>query len=127
MGLNNLFTKSIRDSAVLTTSYVAATVIDQAHVYNQLTINVDYTKGSLTSLEIKVEFSTDGTTYRQQVVASVGSGTTTLLANEYTYAGASNNFPIDLPISTNFIKISAKGTGTVTNSLLALSATLSVV
>lgn len=123
----NLIAKKIRSAAILTTSHVAADVITDAHNYNQLIIRAFYTKGSLTSLEIKIEYSDDGTNYTQQTNASVSGGTSTLTVNEYTYTGATANIEIVTPISARFVKVSAKGTGTVTSSSLELWANLSVV
>ena len=127
-----MFTKNsqpvaIRAAAILTGSYVAGTTIQNAHNYNQLTIEVDYTQGSLTSLEIKVEFSRDGVTFFQDINISPSSGVNTIIPSSYTYTGAAAKFSIDLAINTNFIKVSAKGTGTATSSSLAISGTLALV
>ncbi len=114
----------LRDAAILTNSYVAATVIDNAHEYNQLEILVDYTKGSLTSLELKIEISYNGTDWFQETNVAVSGGTSTLSANEYTYAGGSAKFTVAAPNSARYIQISAKGTGTLTSSSLTLNALL---
>ena len=120
----NFLTIPIRSSAILTNSYVAATVIDNAYQYNQLVVAYKWTKGSLSSLEIKVEFALDdGTVYYQEQNVSIATGTSTLTANEYSTTGAGNGF-INIPISCRYIKVSAKGTGTVTESLLELKAIL---
>ena len=70
-------TKSVRAAAILTGSYVAGTVIDTGGIYNQVLLNVVYTKGSLTSAEIKIEFSSDNLTFYQETNPSVSTGTTT--------------------------------------------------
>ena len=48
--------KAIRASLVLTDSYVAGTVLDLASKYDKIALLVDFTKGSLTTAEIKIEF-----------------------------------------------------------------------
>ena len=81
MQLNYIAPKSLRSSAVLTGSYIATTVlgpqggstnIDPAE-NNQLVLYIAFTIGSLTSAELKVEFSHDGTTYYQETATSVSS------------------------------------------------------
>lgn len=123
--LQNYLATVIRTTAALTNSYVACTVLDNCKEYDQLMLNCKYTKNSSTSVEIKVEYSTDaGTTYFQDTNASVSSGTTTLSLNEFTYTGATGNFQIRLPISARMIKVSAKNTGTVTDTDLLITAVL---
>lgn len=204
----------VRSSAVLTTSYVAGTLIDAllntgTNRFNQLVILVDFTIGSLTTAEIKVEFApalaydlnydgqtanftvgktitgqttgvfseilvdTDGgatgtltispprgtkrktinfidneaiwdnnstvgkavvngskslSTYwfYQQTSSAVAGGTSTenLLAHQFSATG---KYRIAVPIKDRYIRISAKGTGTVTNSLMRVDAVLGVV
>jgi len=119
--------KDVRASAVLTTGYVAGTVLDYSNVnpsqYNQLVILWSFTIGSLTSGELKVEFSHDGTTYYQETFSSVSSGTSTESLGEHTQTGT-GNYRLAIPLKDNYVKISVKGTGTVTSSLCAVSAAL---
>ena len=73
----------IRESAVLTTSYVAADMIKNIQLDDQLIIYYEYTAGSLDSAELKVEFSDelfydladDGQTSNFQVGSLVTGGT----------------------------------------------------
>lgn len=119
----NSKTVTIRDAAILTTSYVASIVLDQVENYNQLNLYCYFTKGSLTTAEVKVEFSIDGTNYAQQsmVTSSAGVGT----VNKFEYQTAEDgNVVLSLPISARFIKVSAKGTGTVSSSSLKIDAFL---
>jgi hypothetical protein len=117
----------------LTTSYVAGTVlgtevaspIDDAVRYNQLVLNVAFTKGSLTSAEIKVEYSDDNTTFYQEIGASITGGTETDTLLEHTI-GATGNYAIPIEIAAKYIRISAKGTGTVTSSEMTINAVLAV-
>ncbi len=121
--------RAVRASTVLTGSYVAGTVLGPLGKgqrtdpvdNNQLNLYVSFTIGSLTSAEIKVEFSDDGTTYYQETASAISSGTSTdsVLAHTVTATG---NYRIPIAIADRYIKVSAKGTGTVTNSLLQIDA-----
>lgn len=123
----------IRTAAILTGSYVAAIILGPTDSTTQVAANVDkanqleleciFTKGSLTSVEIKIEFSQDGTNYVQETNKSVSAGTSTLTLNEYT-STASGSFHISIPIMANYVKVSAKGTGTATGSSLGIVAKL---
>ncbi len=126
---------NVRSSLILTDSYVAGTVIGptstgvfkaNCNEFNMLLVDLDFTIGSLTSCEVKVEFSEDGgTTYLQQTSVSVAAGVTTASLANYTIS-ATGKYRLEIPISTQTVKISAKGTGTVTSSLLAVDAMLAV-
>ena len=121
---------SVRSAAILTTSYVAGTVLGPTNAstasYNQLIIYWDFTLGSLTSGELKVEFSHDGTNYYQETFSSVSTGTSTDTLGEHTTA-ATGKRRIAIPIKDNYIKISVKGTGTVTSSSCKVDAILGTV
>lgn len=117
--------KAVRASLILTTAYVAGTVIEDAHGLNQLIILARWTKGSLTSLELKVEFSHDGTNWYQETFTSISGGTSTIVFGEYTTTTA-GNYRIPVEIKDRFIRISGKGTGTVTGSLLVLDAVVGI-
>lgn len=117
----------VRSAAVLTTSYVPGTIIEDAHQFNSCRLLVSYTQGSLTSLEIRVRYSYDGVTWYQDVNLTPSASANTLSASEYTYADGDLDFVIDFPINCNELEISAKGTGTVDDSELAITAILSYV
>ena len=120
--------KAVRADAILTDTYVAGTVLNDVEPYNQLQLAVKYTKGSLTSLQIKIEFSIDGTNYVQETSMSVSSGTSTATPTHHHFAPSGNqNYLLEIPIACTKIKISAKGSGTVTSSSLKLDAILAVV
>lgn len=132
--LDYKFLPNVRSSLILTGSYVAGTTIGPTSTgvfkvngngYNMLLVDVDVTLGSLTSVELKVEFSEEGSTFFQQTSVSTASGTITASVAEYTF-GSSVNYRLEIPIAAQFIKISAKGTGTVTSSLLAVDAVLAI-
>lgn len=126
--------QSIRDAAVLTNSYVAGDVIGldtsptkQAQLANELILLVDFTIGSLTSCELLVEFSIDNTTfYKLPFVNTPSSGVAVVEAFTFQLT-ASDQLWIPLPVKARYIKISAKGTGTVTSSSLAIDAILGTV
>ena len=119
--------KAVRAEAVLTDAYVAGTVIDDCEGYNQLMIFFKFTKGSLTSLEIKIEFSHDGVTYYQEASEAISSGIATISAEYHQLTPSGNqNFMLAIPIKCSKVKIWAKGTGTVTGSLLKIDAVVGV-
>lgn len=121
---------NIRSAAILTNGYVAGTVLGPNNgnpsAYNQLVIYWGFTKGSLTSGELKVEFSHDGTTYYQETFSSVAGGVSTDTLGAHTQT-ATGNYRISVPIKDNYIKISVMGTGTVTSSSATVTAVLGVV
>ena len=89
--------------------------------FNQLELEVEFTLGSLTSAEIKIEFSDNNTTFYQQAFSAISGSVNSLTLGVNTLI-ASGNYLLSLPISSKYIKISSHGTGTVTNSLLAITA-----
>jgi major membrane immunogen (membrane-anchored lipoprotein) len=129
---------TIRSAAILTNSYVAATTIgiqgnggtkslkESVSEQGQLQLYVDFTKGSLTSGEIKVEFSADNTNWYQETTISISGGTQTMTVAEYTTT-AGGAFRLEVPIKDKFIRVSAKGTGTVTSSSMTIKAITGIV
>ena len=129
---------TVRTSAILTTSYVAGNVlgaetssvaspseIAKVNEYNQLILYVTFTIGSLTSAEIKVEFSPDNSTFYQETAMLISGGTVTdsLAAHAITATG---NYRIAIPMNDRYVRVSAKGTGTVTSSEMGITAILGV-
>jgi hypothetical protein len=117
--------KSVRAAAILTNGYVAGTVLDQTHENNQLILLVDFAKGSLTDLQVKVEFSPDGTNYYQETFQAISGGTATETLGVHLM-GASGLYRIPVQIMDRYIKISAIGTGTVTSSSATIDALLGI-
>lgn len=115
--------RPVRAALILTNAFVAGTILENGNNYDQLIVLVQFTKGSLTSLEVKVEFSPDNVTFHQETFDSVSGGTNTLSLGEHTTT-VSGNYRIAIPIKDRFIKISAKGTGTVTSSSATIDAVL---
>jgi hypothetical protein len=123
--MNNNF-KHIRTAAILTNSYVAGTVIDDADSYNQLFLDCYFTKGSLTNAIVKVEFSYDGTNYTQESFGAVSGGVETESLGTHLI-DTTGNYSIAIPVVARYVKISAIGTGTVTDSSLKIDARLGMV
>jgi hypothetical protein len=122
--------KIIRAAAILTTSYVAGTVWgpsdtsgDRPHEMNQLIVYIDFTIGSLTDAQVKVEFSHDGTTYYQETFSSISTTTSTESLGVHKFT-ATGKYRLAIPIKDNYIKISAIGTGTTTSSSMAINAVI---
>jgi len=115
------FKETIRDAAILTTSYVAGNILSEVHDRNQLIILVDLTMGDLTSAELKVEFSDDGTNYYQETASSVSGGTISESLGERVFT-ESGSYRVLVPINDRYVKVSAKGTGDITDSSMALKA-----
>ena len=113
--------KSVRESAILTTSYVPGTVIEDIKNNNQLVLLVDFTKGSLTSLELIIEVSDDNVNFYQETseAFTAGEGVVSLANRIIDTAG---KYEILRPIKAAFVRVSVKGTGTVTGSLCAVKA-----
>lgn len=130
---SNYYFTPIRASAVLTTGYVAGTILggtnqpnntlESLWKNNQLILYVAFTIGSLTNTTIKVEFSNDGVTWYEEttdyLAATTGVITETVTTRIFTATG---NYRIPIKIQDNFIRISALGTGTVTGSTLQIDA-----
>ncbi len=110
----------VRAAAILTTSYVAGAVIELNPNHNQLVIYLDFTLGSLTSLELKVEFSNNSTDFFQEShESSVAAGVATVVPKNYTVT-ATGKYRIPIPVKDRYVKISTKGTGTVSGSSAAV-------
>jgi hypothetical protein len=116
-----------RAAAILTNSYVAADTITEASGYNSLMLQLYFTIGSLTSCEIKIEKSMDGTNFTRVTNIATSGATNTLTLQENTFTATGNYEILLTNLKANFIKVSAKGTGTVTSSSLKIDYTLGVV
>ena len=124
--------KSVRAAAILTTGYVAGTVLwvdTEAYTdrspKNQLVLDVVFALGSLDYGLIKLEFSHDNVTYFQEEAESVSGGVITDTLAERKLP-ATGNYSIPVPIKAQYVKISAKGSGTVTSSSMTIDAVLGV-
>lgn len=111
---------TIASAVTLTGSYVAATLVSFDE-QNSLGINIVYAKGDETTLQMKIEVSTDGgTTWYQQTTEGISGGAITATAAERTYTGTGNYATLIYPIKVaspvsgakpGLAKISFKVTG----------------
>ena len=115
----NWINQKIRASAVLTSSYVASSTITDAQSFNELAVYCYYTKGSLTSLEIKIESSLDNSNWVTETNINISGATITMNQGAFTTT-EDGNFKITMNMSARFVRVSAKGTGTATSSLLEM-------
>ncbi len=121
--------QTIRPSAILTGSYVAGTVIGldtgvttQLQLGNELILAISFTIGSLTTAEIKIEYSTDNTTYYQLPWVNAASSGVSVVEAYTLQLNATANLWFALPMKARYVKISSKGTGTATGSTLEIKA-----
>ena len=127
MAMQDYLPTSIRSSAILTTGYVAATIINDNELKNQLVLLVDLTfDGSQTSATLKIEFSNDGTNYYQESYENLGTiSSVTAPFNcyqiEHVFLGT-GKYRVPVAIKDRFVRVSIKGAGTLTASLAKLDA-----
>lgn len=102
---------TVRAVSAPTASYVAGTVFS-LDTENFVGVQIAYSKGDETSVQVKVELSIDGgLTYGQQETESVSGGTITATLGERSY-GASGTYAFILnPLKGDLLKISVKATG----------------
>jgi len=112
----------VRSAAILTAGYVAGAEIGFDR-QNYLGVLVQFTKGSLTSLEVKIESSIDaGVTYGTQITETASGGVVSVDASEYVFDTSGSYWIVISPLLADSVKISVKGTGTLTGSSVAVSA-----
>lgn len=129
----------VRDVAILTTSYVPGNIIGKSQdnatyeylsgpvgLLNQLILYVDFTKGSLTTAELIIEFNndlTDDNGWYQETIDDIASSTGVITErNAVRTFAASGKYRIPVRINDQFIRVSIKGTGTVTSSSAKINA-----
>lgn len=101
----------IRATAVATASYVAGTVFSMAG-HNSIGLEVLFTKGDETTLEVKVEVSNDGgVTYSREVAQSTSGGTITVSLVERAFSATGNYSILITPVRALLVKVSVKMTG----------------
>lgn len=116
-----------RTSVALTSSYqaeggTAPTKSFKTAGYSKLNLDVLYTEGateSANTIELKFEGSPDGINYYRIPNEAVSSGTSTLYAREFTFAGAdaaATTISIGLDIFYKYMRISAKESGVASNA-----------
>lgn len=130
--------QEVRASAVLTASYVGSTPIDVREC-NQANVFVAFTKGSLTTAEIKFQYSNnynpatgvgDWFDYPFSDTSNATTSTTERLVPLLSYVhqvSATFSATIAVPLRGRWFRAAVKGTGTMTNSLMAVTVLAGVV
>jgi surface polysaccharide O-acyltransferase-like enzyme len=105
---------TIRADAILTGSYVASNHIDvQRH--SDVALLFKITWGSLTSMEYYIEQSLDGSVWYREGEEEPATATITDSAPYHTVALSANlNYYLLFPVSGRYLRVRAKGTGTLT-------------
>jgi len=116
--LNNYNNQNVRTDSILTTSYVAGHDVTSLIGNDQLVAYIDLTLGSLTSAEVKIEFLNDGEWY-QETFESIASGSAIDTLGEHVFT-ADGKYRLLIDTKDSAVRISAKGTGTVTGSSMAI-------
>lgn len=113
-------TQTVASGVTLTRSYVAGTVISGKN-YDTLVLDITYTEDAAetnNTMEFKIEFSSDNTTFYQEVAESIAGAVATdvLLTHTVASAGAGTatrfEYPIDL--ANTYIRVSFKESGVAT-------------
>ncbi len=114
----------IRPAAILTGSYVAS---DPASIGNssRVSIDVDFTLASLTSLELMVDLSSGGV-WRPYSVVKATNGAVAMYPATFTFLPAdwgttATGTSILLDVAAEKIRVRAKGTGTLTACSLTVT------
>lgn len=120
---NDYSLKSVRAAAIVGTSaFVAGTVIENLSYEDELIILADFTVGSLTTCQLKVEFSPDNSAWYQDTGVAYSGGTTTCVANIYSLSATGKYRLPPIKIKDRYIRISTLGIGNGTGSSLAIKA-----
>lgn len=105
-----------RSAAILTTGEVAASAFDLNKSWGStVTVDLDFTKGSLTDVTIRFYASIDGTTYKP---IAVNGGT---LMTEALSANATRCYVVPSLAGWKFFRVSLQGSGTTTSSSATVS------
>lgn len=112
-----------RAAAILTTSYVGATSIADPYA-SQANCLVSMTLGSLTTIEVKAQFSQNDSTWfdeleRQSPTVTAASGIDQSIGLAYPKIYQFNDSAdvlISTPLLGRYFRLAIKGTGTVTSS-----------
>lgn len=123
MRTQDYITRIVREDAELTTSEVTHSILTpgalQENLYNrnQMLLYVDFTKGSISSVDLRVEVSHDGVKWYDPQVETSSGGVTTSDDHKWTMTTTGKRrYPF--PIKDRYIRLVAQGFGTVTGSSL---------
>lgn len=113
---------AVLSPVALTSGYTDNTKTFDVGGFSRLEVAVSYTMGateSSNSIEIKFDWSPDGTNFYQLMNDSTSGGTSTLTAREFTFVGANaantkTTFGIDINYK-DVMRISVKETGVSSN------------
>jgi hypothetical protein len=115
---------AVRPAAILTTSYVAS---EAASIGNssRVSIDLDFTLASLTSLELMVDLSSGGV-WRPYSVVKATNGAVAMYPATFTFLPAdwgtsATGTSILLEVAAEKIRVRAKGTGTLTACSLTVT------
>lgn len=112
--------QTIRTTLILTNSYVDTNVLN-ANEFSKMAILFDLTKGSLTSIQYQIWISYNQIDWYVEATETVGAGTITDdAANGTTTPAGDVKYFKPLDCFAPYLKLSIKGTGTVTNSAAAI-------
>lgn len=112
---------TVRAAAILTGSYVATTAT-QVKQSNQAVFLIDFTLGSLTSMLVKVQYSSDGTNFYDEPYSDTSSATISsdeaqvpLRSRVHVFDTTSAKY-LAVPLKTNYVRLAVKGVGVATSS-----------
>lgn len=123
--------QAIRAAAILTTGFVAGdSDITPFNVNpalrNQINFLLDFTIGSLTSLNIKIQYSNDGTDWYDETFETITAGVAAMSLGLYNFT-ATGKYVISIPVKSPYVRVNAQGVGTVTSSSLKIGAMVGTV
>jgi len=123
---------TIRDTAVLTTGFVNATQINVPVGHNQLIVYATWVRGSLNFVDLKVDFGTDSGRLYQETIQTLDTSSPVIakeipMLHQTDTNTDTGTLRFAIPIKEPIVLISARGNGTVTNSLLSIKAITGVV
>ncbi len=101
----------VTGTSVLSDSYVGGSVFSM-DAHNSIGLQVNYIKGSETSMDFKVEVSNNGgNTYAQEVAESTSSGTVTISQVLRTMSSTGNYSFLIRPVRAKLVRVSYKTSG----------------
>jgi hypothetical protein len=125
-----IYTGTAREAAILTTSYVYHTIDgpnqDDTDLtgYNQVVLYIDFTLGDLTTMELVFEYSIDGTNWFPETTESISSGVASCETLVHQF-DADTVCALPNTNGSKYMRVGVKGTGTVTDSELEITYSLS--
>jgi hypothetical protein len=120
----NIKTKVIRQSAVLTTDFVASDGLNIQGA-NQLQLLVSFTKGTSSGCRLKVEFSEDAVNWYQESAYTLSESIYAIHSGAYRDIQSSCNLVIPIPVSATFFRVSSMAIAMAGGTSLTIVATIS--